>query len=302
MIRFFNSGITVEIKTDWLGFSVRDYDFKGFTPKFSDSIFDLLPPMKKIPGRFHFDRYTGPGVVINHRKKPGSKNEDLEIELSGQYLSDRGAEPLIEYLLLSGAQIRLFRIDACLDYFGPVEQRKPTIKGGRGQFKQFYDQKDEWTGFKYGVSDRVVRLYDKGKESKSGKVHWRYEIALRGDKARAAISEDFSRVNARQIDLACANILSTTGSCYDDFFRDLAGLCQTGEVVFKSVKKGEYTMAERILFDEIETRVKRFEKRWRKEIKEKYGSVPGFYHTLIVRLEQDLLNAEKMKQGKLSQG
>lgn len=257
--------VPCELHCDWLAFSVIDYDFNGTV---TDSIFASIPSVTyKEGGQHHQHTFRSDGFRLSYLAKPDCNNFDIEIELRGKFFITNDLSELLHCINSRGGKIRVFRCDAALDYYGHIDIRKPVISH-KGKGTQFADLEDYWSGYKYGVSERVVRLYDKAKEQNdlSHGSWFRYEIVMRGDKARDVFGYDFKQITANDVDNRCADILACrNNSCFDEYFTEIAAKVSTGKIVATKKIAPDYQNAEDYLFATFQRKIDNFKRKWKKQ-------------------------------------
>lgn len=274
--------VPCEIHCDWLAFSIIDYDFNGTV---SDPIFASVPSvtMKENLGHHQYT-FMSDGFRLAYLAKPGCKNYDLELQLKGKFFVANDLSELLHCINSRGGKILVSRCDAALDYYGHIDLRKPVISH-KGKGTQFADLEDYWSGYKYGVSERVVRLYDKAKQSDdySHGSWFRYEIVMRGDKARDVFGYEFKQITANDIDNRCADILSCrNNSCYDEYFTEIAAKISTGKIVATKKAAPEYQNSEDYLFATLQRKIDNFKRKWKKQIPADFESkLANFLHLTL---------------------
>lgn len=220
-------GVDISFGLDWLAFSV---DGINEVPK---ELWRVLPSCCEGSSKQHLKGWYGSGVMVSAYPKLGCHNYFMQVELRGEFFdSEWSVDDVLRVIYQAGGVIRPSRFDYRLDYYSDVSEFEPVVRAqNASSYTPWYPGK-VWSGWTVGggkKSSRFWRFYDWRRKHRQGDLQprWRYEIEVKGDKARAW---EFGQWWECDFDRTGPGYLADTGVVDAGFFSEVAGKYQKGEL------------------------------------------------------------------------
>ena len=194
-------GVECAIRLDWLSFGLRPALVDGVPSCDHETLANFiknflgLRETKKV-GPWYFNGCDGLGVRMGWGTKPGVRNDQIAIDLSGAFFAENYelGQELLENIYCYGWGLNPYRFDVCIDFPFAIDSDSLSFKViGRMDGGYHLDDQKVCTGFWCGKGDLRFRFYDKQKERlvsgvKSDYPWWRYEAQIRGEMCKLLFS------------------------------------------------------------------------------------------------------------------